>query len=202
MNIGGVQVIRKIAIAGGIGVALAVFAVSTSYSPSGSTAHEMVEWIGIVLIAICIIGRTWASLYISGRKIRELVDVGPYSVTRNPLYLFSTIGAAGAGAQVGSLLVALVFGLIAWAVFHVVILREEALLSELHAAAYADFVKRIPRFIPNPRIWRDVTRLTITPPRVVLTFADAMVFLLAVPLAEAFEWLQETGRLPVLLVLP
>lgn len=202
MTIGEVQLVRKAAIAAGVGVALLVFAVSTSYAASGSTAHELVEWAGIVLISICIIGRTWASLYISGRKIRDLVDVGPYSITRNPLYLFSTIGAVGAGAQIGSVLVAVIFGAIAWTVFHVVIKREEKLLSELHGDAYADFMRRIPRFIPNPRLWRDVPTLTITPPRVILTFADAMVFLLAVPIAETFEWLQETGVLPVLMVLP
>ena len=34
------------------------------------------------------------------------------------------------------------------------------------------------------------------------TFADAMLFLLSVPLAEGFEKLQELGILPVLLRLP
>ena len=202
MNIGDVQVVRKTAIAVGIFIGVLVFAVTTSYSSSGSNVHELVEWVGIVMIVICIIGRTWTSLYIAGRKIRELVDVGPYSVTRNPLYVFSIFGAAGAGAQLGSVLVAVIFAAIASAVFYVVTLREEQLLSELHGAAYASFKARIPRFIPNPLIWRDVPALTITPPRVVATFADAMVFLLAVPVAETFEWLQESGRLPVLLVLP
>jgi len=202
MNIGEVQLIRKAAIAVGICLGLTVFAVTTSLSPSGSNMHELIEWIGIVLIVICIIGRTWTSLYISGRKIKDLVDIGPYSVTRNPLYLFSVIGAAGAGAQLGSVVVALIFALIAAGVFYVVTLREEKLLAELHGAAYADYTARIPRFIPNPRLWRDVPALTITPPRVVATFADAMVFLLAVPVAETLEWLQDTGVLPVLLVLP
>jgi len=202
MNIGEFQLVRKAAIATGILLGLMVFAVTTSYSPIGSNTHELIEWIGIVLIVICIIGRTWSSLYISGRKIKDLVDVGPYSVTRNPLYLFSIIGAAGAGAQLGSVVVALIFAVIAGGVFFVVTVREEKLLAELHGLAYADFAARIPRFIPNPRLWRDVPTLTITPPRVVTTFADAAVFLLAVPVAETIEWLQEIGVLPVLLVLP
>jgi protein-S-isoprenylcysteine O-methyltransferase Ste14 len=194
--------VRKAAIAVGICMAVVVFAVTTSVSPSGSNWHELIEWTGIVLIVVCIIGRTWSSLYISGRKIREVVDLGPYSITRNPLYLFSIVGAAGAGAQLGSVTVAAICAVIAWCVFYVVTLREEAVLMEIHGAEYADFVARIPRFIPNPRIWRDAATLTITPPRVVQTFADAMVFLLAVPVAETFEWLQEIGVLPVLLTLP
>ena len=31
-----------------------------------------------------------------------------------------------------------------------------------------------------------------------MTFADALVFLLSVPLAEGFEYLQEIGAIPVL----
>jgi hypothetical protein len=35
-----------------------------------------------------------------------------------------------------------------------------------------------------------------------MTFADALVFLLAVPAAEFFEYLQDTGVIPILLRLP
>jgi len=54
----------------------------------------------------------------------------------------------------------------------------------------------------GPRLWRDEPTLTIIPPKVLRTFADAMVFLLTVPLAEGFEQLQNIGVLPVLLRLP
>ena len=56
---------------------------------------------------------TWSSLYIAGRKGRELVTVGPYSTCRNPLYFFSIVGAAGMGAQSGSLTLGLICGMIA-----------------------------------------------------------------------------------------
>ena len=35
-----------------------------------------------------------------------------------------------------------------------------------------------------------------------MTFADALVFLLAVPVAEGFEYLREIGMIPTLLALP
>jgi hypothetical protein len=60
----------------------------------------------------------------------------------------------------------------------------------------------VPRFVPNPRLWRDVPALTIIPPKILRTFADAMMFLLAVPIAEGFEQLQNIGVLPILLRLP
>jgi protein-S-isoprenylcysteine O-methyltransferase Ste14 len=199
MNIGEVQVARKIAL--GIAIALSVFvlAVTNSHYPSGGFVHETIEWIGIVLIVICILGRTWASLYIGGRKIDQLVTIGPYSVTRNPLYFFSVIGAAGCGAQLGSIAAGIISGALTWICFYYVVRMEERLLAGHYGQTFADYVKSVPRFIPNPRLWRDEATLTIKPPRVVQTFADASVFLLAVPVAEGFEYLQDLGILPVLL---
>lgn len=202
MNIAAVQTIRKLVlfVAGALGIF--VFAVSNSRYPSGGTLHELIEWIGIVLIVTCILGRTWASLYIGGRKIEELVTVGPYSTMRNPLYFFSILGAVGVGAQVGSIVVALVCGLIASAVFCVVVLQEEKVLIARYGDSFRSYMARVPRFIPNPRLWMDEPTLTIRPPRVLMTFADALLFLLAVPLAEGFEYLQDAGIVPVLFLLP
>jgi hypothetical protein len=61
---------------------------------------------------------------------------------------------------------------------------------------------RVPRFLPDPRRWRDVPALTIMPPKILRTFGDAMMFLLSVPIAEGFEQLQNIGVLPILLRLP
>ena len=202
MNIGHVQVVRKIVLGFALTVGISLFAVTNSRYPSGGTVHEMIEWAGIVLIVICILGRTWASLYIGGRKNEQLVTIGPYSITRNPLYFFSVIGAAGFGAQLGSIAVAVVFAILTWLVFHLVIIQEERVLADHYGVVFADYVKAVPRFLPNTELWHDEPTLVIRPPRVLWTFADASVFLLSVPIAEGFEWLQDSGILPVLLVLP
>jgi protein-S-isoprenylcysteine O-methyltransferase Ste14 len=202
MNIAAVQTIRKIVLAIGIAVGVFVFAVTDSKHVTGSTAHELIEWVGFVLIVVCIMGRTWSSLYIGGRKIEELVQTGPYSVMRNPLYFFSILGAMGVGAQSGSTLIALICGVIALIVFRVVVGQEEKVLLERYGDAYRAFMARVPRFFPNPSLWADDATLTIRPPRVVMTFIDALVFLLAIPVAEGFEYLQDIGVLPVLLTLP
>ena len=202
MNIATVQTIRKLVLFAAVTLGVGIFAVSNSRYPSGGTIHEMIEWIGIVLIVICILGRTWASLYIGGRKIDELVQVGPYSVMRNPLYFFSILGAAGIGAQIGSVSIALICALLAYAVFYVVVRQEEQLLLGRYGARYQSYLDSVPRFFPRPSLWQDETTLTVKPPRVLMTFADALVFLLAVPLAEGFEYLQDIGTIPVLFVLP
>lgn len=202
MTIAEVQRVRKFVLGVGIAAGVWMYAVTNSRAPSGMAIHEMIEWVGIVLIVTCILGRTWCSLYIGGRKIDDLVTDGPYSVSRNPLYFFSILGAAGVGAQLGSGLAAVIFGVLAWIVFFVVVTQEEKLLAERHGHFYATYLAAVPRFLPHPSLWRDTPTVTVRPPRLVRTFADAMLFLLAVPLAELFEQLQELHVLPVLFRLP
>jgi Phospholipid methyltransferase len=155
-----------------------------------------------VAIVICILGRTWASLYIGGRKIEQFVTEGPYSVMRNPLYFFSIIGTAGAGAQLGSVVAAVMFGALAWTVFYVVTLQEERLMAKRYDVAFVNYMASVPRFLPNPWLWHDKPTLTIMPPKILRTFADASLFLLAIPLADGLERLQSIGILPVLFRLP
>ena len=202
MNISRVQTIRKIVLLAAIAIALFLFAVTATIYPNGHSVHEMIEWVGILLIVICILGRTWSSLYIAGRKGRELVINGPYSTCRNPLYFFSIIGAAGMGLQSGSLVIGAICGVIATIVFYLVVRQEEKLLTGTHGKTYRNYLATVPRFLPKSSLWHDSKTLTIQPPRVLMTFADALVFLLAVPIAEACEYLREIGTVPTLLILP
>jgi protein-S-isoprenylcysteine O-methyltransferase Ste14 len=164
--------------------------------------HEVVEWVGRFLIVVCIVGRCWCTLYIGGRKIAELVRIGPYSMMRNPLYTMSFIGAAGVGAQTGSIVMAVIFTLIGWVVFRMVVAREERFLSGRFGEAYQDYLRTVPRFMPNPRLWSSPEWVEVRPDRLVLTFIDGLWFLAAIPVFEGFEFLQNLGVLPVLLRLP
>lgn len=102
--------------AGGALVAAAVVLSDSAWS--GATgAHEVVEVAGIGLVFICILGRLWSTLYIGSRKNQDLATRGPYSMTRNPLYFFSTIGAAGVGLMFGSLLMGALLAFITYRVF-------------------------------------------------------------------------------------
>ncbi len=113
--------------------------------------HEGIEMAGIVLIFLGIVGRLWSTLYIGGKKSAMVVTSGPYSITRNPLYLFSAIAAAGVGAQVGSLTTMVAFFVLCAIAFHFVILREEKFLSATFGEPYDAYCKRVPRFFPTLR---------------------------------------------------
>ena len=155
--------------------------------------HEAVEALGLALIVLAIVGRAWCSLYIGGRKKAEIVDRGPYSVTRNPLYVFSFIGAFGIGAQTGSLVIGSVFAIATVLVFLRTVGREETWLTEHFGAPYAAYCARTPRFWPNPARWRDAEELTIRPAFFLRTLRDGLTFLAAIPVMEGIEHLQSTG---------
>ena len=196
-----VQLTRKIALGLGAIAALALVAL-VGTPPQWSVVHETTEAVGLALILICIAGRCWCTLYIGGRKGAELVDVGPYSLCRNPLYFFSFLGAAGVGAQTGSLIVTLLFSVAVWVVFRIVVSREEGFLKGALGEPDAHYLATTPRFLPLPWVWRGKDVLEVRPSRVALTFFDGLAFLLAIPLAEGLEILQNHKILPVLLRLP
>ena len=189
-----------------LGVSLALPTVALLFTQSlwvvDGPAHLSIEWIGLALIVVCILGRTWCALYLGGKKKRELVRHGPYSVVRNPLYVFSAIGAAGVGLCAGSLVIGMIFGAACVAIFDLVIRKEEVYLAGQFGASYGDYRAQVPRWLPDFSLWRDVERIEGQPRLILLTFRDALVFLGAFPILESFEELQATGYLPVWLYLP
>jgi protein-S-isoprenylcysteine O-methyltransferase Ste14 len=94
--------------------------------PEGGLVREALQWSGYVAIVICVLGRAWCATYIAGRKSRELVDHGPYSVVRNPLYGFSLAGLAGVGLSTGSITRAALLLLGSSASYRFVVGREES----------------------------------------------------------------------------
>jgi len=200
--LGAVQLLRKRLLIFATIALGACFVVMGSRWPDGQAAHEVIEFGGIVLILLCILGRTWCSFYIAGRKDVNLVTVGPYSVCRNPLYVFSILGAVGVGAQFGTITSAIIVGLLAWLVFELVVHQEEKSLKAAYGSAYHEYCRRVPRFLPRWSQWRGVATIEIDMGRVTRTFMDACVFLLAIPFAETLEYLQQSGLIAVLFRMP
>ncbi|MEP9387489.1 isoprenylcysteine carboxylmethyltransferase family protein [Mesorhizobium sp. KR9-304] len=163
--------------------------------------HEGVELIALALVLVCIAGRMWSILYIGAKKNEELVTAGPYSVTRNPLYVFSVIGAVGIGLFVGSFMLALALGLAAYLVLVVTAEKEARYLESLFGDGYRDYARETPLFWPKPLLYRDADEVTFSPVALRRTFLDGLFFLAAFPAIELIEHLQEAGRLPILFTL-
>lgn len=196
-----IQKIRKVAIGLSL-LAVVGLALFTTGLWGDGAIHEGVEAFGLGAVVLAIVGRAWCSLYIGGRKKAEIVSAGPYSISRNPLYVFSYAAAFGVGAQTGSLTMALLFVLIAVVVFHFTIAREEAWLTQAFGQPYLDYMGRTPRCGPDFSKWRDEGELIVKPHFFLTTIRDGLVFLVAVPVFEGIEMAQHGGWLPVWLHLP
>ena len=202
LDLGTVQKLRKVAVGVALLGLIAQSVVSQSIGGVDGPWHESVEAGGLGAIVFAIVGRAWCTLYIGGRKKAEVVDRGPYSVSRNPLYLFSFIGAFGIGAQSGSLVIGAAFVAAAVLVFHFTVRREEAFLLREFGEGYARYFARTPRFWPRFSLWRDADELSVRPSLFLLTIRDGLVFLLAIPLFElidagqAVHWLGVAAHLP------
>ncbi|UKV15518.1 isoprenylcysteine carboxylmethyltransferase family protein [Thalassospiraceae bacterium SW-3-3] len=186
---------------GGLMMLILVMLAQASWQRT-TNIHDVIEATGIIAIMICIIGRGWCALYIGGRKKTELVMTGPYSLCRNPLYLFSIIGAFGAGAQSGSLVIAGLFAIVCWIVLREVTLREEAVLKQSFGPRYYRYLITVPRFRPATFRWRDETPLLCQPPLFLRTIRDGCWFLIAGPVLEGVKIMQEQGWVMPLVYLP
>ncbi|GLK50125.1 sodium:proton antiporter [Brevundimonas intermedia] len=196
-----VQRVRKAVLAVAILAFLLVAAVTRPLLNEGALTG-LLPGIGVLALFTAIIGRAWCSLYIGGRKTREIVATGPYSISRNPLYVFSFLAAFGVGAQTGSLVLAAAAVGLAVVILGATIRREEAWLSSAFGEAYGAYSARTPRFWPRWSAWRDDTLLEIRPARFVTTLLDGAFMLMAVPVMAGLARARATGIVPTWLVLP
>jgi protein-S-isoprenylcysteine O-methyltransferase Ste14 len=161
--------------------------------------HEFIEMTGFFLALLCLGGRMWSILYVGSRKTKELVTSGPYSITRNPLYFFSIIGAVGLGLIYGSITVAFALGALAYAVFTITAAKEAAHLRAVFGPRYEAYARQTPLLWLRLSQYRDSPDVVFSPRALTRTFLDGLFFLAAFPAIEAVEHLQAGGILPVLL---
>lgn len=183
-------------------LAIAVLLVSRPAWSEVSGVHEALEMTGLGFILVCMFGRLWSILYVGSRKSAELVTTGPYSVTRNPLYLFSTLGIFGVGLVFGSVAVAIVFAGLSYLVFSVTARKEADFLRGRFGSVYSAYEARTPPFWPDFRLYVQPDEVWFSPRVLKRTFFDALYFLAMFPAIEAVEYLQTAGYLPTLFWLP
>jgi len=191
---------RKAELLIAIAVISPLLILSTSRWPEGP--RGAIQIAGLLLIVVCIIGRTWCALWIAGRKVRELVDTGPYSVSRNPLYLFSILGAVGVGGQLGSLSAAILGGAAVGRILFKRALVEERLMLKWRREVYQSYMAKVPRFWPRPSLWRGGDFQVVKTRAVIMTFLDGCFFLAVIPIAGLLHYLHGRGAIPTLLLLP
>jgi protein-S-isoprenylcysteine O-methyltransferase Ste14 len=167
-----------------------------------SIVYEIMEPVGALFIAICIVGRGYCSAYIGGIKNDMLMREGPFSVVRNPLYVFSFIGLFGVGMLSGMVTFLTVLVVAFMVYYFFVIAREEAFLADKFGEDYKRYLQEVPRWFPKWSLWHEPQELVVRPRFVRRTMMDGLLFLLPFSYFEILEILHERGVLPVLVWLP
>lgn len=102
---------------------------------------------GLILVAIGAIIRIWAAGYIMKKNV--LAQEGPYSYTRNPLYLGSFIAAVGTLVLIKNWQLALIF-VLGFAIFYGgKIMIEEIFLRDKFGIQFDEYMKNVPVFLPK-----------------------------------------------------
>ena len=162
---------------------------------SETVLQPILEVVGALVVVTAVLGRFWAILYIGGRKNHQVVQDGPYSMCRHPLYLSTTVGAIGLGLMLGSFVLAAVLGLIAFVILSMTAAREETFLRVEFAPDYDLYAQRVPRIWPRLSLFQTPVEVTFNALVLRRNLADALGFLALIPLAELMETLRESGVL-------
>lgn len=158
--------------------------------PIGGFEHEVIEAAGLLLLLVGVLGRLWSILYIGSVKNQRLMRDGPYSMTRNPLYFFSTVATTGIGLMLGSLFFAALLGGLTVIILFVTARREAAFLAASFVADYAAYAREVPFFVPDPRLYKTPANVTFGSRALRNSLFDALGFLVAIPIVELLDYLK------------
>ncbi len=185
-----------------MGLILAAMFFTRPLIPMEGQLHESLEFFGYFLIAICVCGRLYTTAFLGGYKNQTLIDYGPFSICRNPLYFFSLCGFTGISLMSNHIAIIISAPLLFFAVYHFLILREEAFLKEQFGDAYAEYMRRVPRLLPKFSLYHAPEAVEMRPKYLRRAFRDNLWWFVSFPLIEFSEYLQEAHIINPLFFLP
>jgi protein-S-isoprenylcysteine O-methyltransferase Ste14 len=102
--------------------------------------------IGFAVWARFTLGRNWSGT-VTVKKDHELVQRGPYAISRHPIYSGAVLAVLGTVMAFGTVRAALVVPVVVVA-FRMKMAVEERFMTEQFGAAYADYRQRVKGLIP------------------------------------------------------
>jgi protein-S-isoprenylcysteine O-methyltransferase Ste14 len=175
---------------------------TTGLVSMNAVMDELFDCVGTLLIVTCILGRSYCTAFIGGIKNDIVMQSGPFSVVRNPLYVFSFLGLLGV-AVVSDSVAVLIFLMVAFVVYYKqVVAREEAFLLHKFGVIYQNYLNEVPRWLPKWSLWNEPDEIVMRPYFLRHTMIDAMAFLLPLFFFDLIEVLHANNVLPSYLILP
>jgi len=155
------------------------------------------EALGYACLVVATLGRIWCLSYVGGYKDSAVVTLGPYSMVRNPLYIFNFLGAVGIGLAVVHPEVAIAIAIIFLFYYPLVVRREERFLEGRYGDAYRAYCARTPRWIPKFSLFEEPDTYTVRPRFIRRSLYGSMWFLWLFLIWEIIDGLRALGAIPV-----
>jgi len=121
----------------------------------GDTSPAIIEILGTGMLVVGLMLIFWGMLTFAQAKTAilpmrpatRIVDHGPYSFTRNPMYTGMSLAYLGGGLMMNSVWTLVMFPIVIALLVRFVIAREERYLSSAFGAEYDAYRKRVRRWI-------------------------------------------------------
>ena len=122
---------------------------SAPFVQSGSLTAIVADYIGWLMFFAGLTLRFWSTRFIGGRKSHEIVRYGPYSMTRNPLYVGTFLMILSLAFLLKSPTFVIATAIVI-AYYHVAVVPlEERFLRHEFGTEYANYCESVPRWLPR-----------------------------------------------------
>ena len=128
-----------------------------------SSVWQSADWLGWLAVLLTAAGfgfAWWARLHlgelwsssVTRKQDHKVVDTGPYSIVRHPIYTGLLLATFAVVLTSGRLIAVIGFVVVAAAIWVKARLEERFLREELGGDAYAAYAKRVPMLVPGSPI--------------------------------------------------
>jgi len=185
-----------------VAVVLLLMVFTASRWQLSATSVWVIDSIALVLLLVACLGRVWCIMYIGGQKNNSVVTAGPYSMVRNPLYVFSFIGAVGLVLMTHSIVIAALLLIFYIGIYPFVVAKEESNLHALFGDSYQEYCDKTPRFVPSLKLYSTQSKVPADTTRMEKSLFDSGCFVLAFIALSGIRLAHDSGLIPVLFRLP
>lgn len=167
------------------------------WSLQNSLLGNSLFFIGTVMVGAGVLGRAWCLSHITGNKRNMVIQHGPYSLCRNPLYLFSFTGAVGIGLATKTFAFPVVILIVFVIYYPLVIKKEEAELKLKFDTEFETYMKKIKsRIIPSFRSYKGQERTEINLRSFRKGIFELIYFIISIGIFPIVETLHAMGAIP------
>jgi protein-S-isoprenylcysteine O-methyltransferase Ste14 len=133
------------------------FVLAAAFAWLAEPTRSSLLW-GLPISVIGLLLRAWAAGHLAKNQV--LAESGPFAWVRNPLYLGTATVALGLVVASRRLSLGVLFAVVFLCVYLPAVELEEGHLRNLFPA-YADYAKRVSRFLPRPPEVRSPRRFSV-----------------------------------------